>query len=224
MNAVPMPKRCQACGEHKVDFAYHLEKECPDGKIMYQTKELPKSDAWMVYQDSHKTEKSRGEMVTHITTRLRQAILNNAKYAGLSEGDLCFPADPKHPEKPMFFWRHGRPILKAICPVLVEKAEAEYEGKLPANFIRKKGMTDHVLANVPEGCERLGGSARMARRNYLSSNMIVEERIKDSIRVVGDIADSSSDTESVHSLGKGMKNLAFTLVEKPVCPFLGTKL
>ena len=65
-------------------------------------------------------------------------------------------------------------------------------------------MTNHVLANVPEGCERLGGSAETARKNYLSQDLLVEERIKDSIRVIGDIEETEDDTESVHSPSKGM--------------------
>ena len=204
MNAVPSPKRCEACKEHKVDFAYHLEKQCPDGKILYQTRELPKSSGWIVYRDSHKTGKTRGEMATYITNRLREAILNYAKFGNLCESDLAFPGDLLSPKKGMKFYRHGRPIVRAICPELTERAESEFEGKLPSNFIRKKGMTNHVLANVPEGCERLGGSAETARKNYLSQDLLVEERIKDSIRVIGDIEETEDDTESVHSPSKGM--------------------
>ena len=195
-NAKPCPKRCGACGEHKVDFEYHLKKHCPDGKIFYQTNEQPKSKGYLVHQNSHKTEKTRGEMVTRIPNYLRKAILNYAKYAGLNEGDLAFPADLQTPNKGMKFWRHGRPIIHALCPELTEKAESEYGGNLASNFIRKKGMTDHVLANVPEACERLGGSAKTARKNYLCQDMMIEERINDSIRVVGDIPESGRDTDS----------------------------
>ena len=177
LSASPRPKRCEACGQYKVDFKYHVKKECPQGKILYKTRQLPKDFGFLVYQNNGL------EKAVCISRCLRQAIINNAKHVGLGENDFVFPANPQSPNKPMSFWKHTRPILHAISPILTETAELEFGGKLPSDFFRKKCMKYDNGEDQPE--------------------MINDLRFKD------DFQESDSSPEPLHSEKKSKCNPFF---------------
>ena len=62
-NAKPCPRYCEACGQYRINFEYHLNEECPEGKIFYQAKELPKQKGYLVYQNSHNTDEKQGDII-----------------------------------------------------------------------------------------------------------------------------------------------------------------
>ena len=111
---------------------------------MYANTPLPDNDGFIIKCLMHKSIKSRGEMVTHVTQRLRKAIIKNASNQKLADNDLAFPGNPSSPMVPLKFYRHGYPIVKTMAPQLVLRAEKESGKKLPSNFVRQMGMSKHV--------------------------------------------------------------------------------
>ena len=164
---------------------------------------LPKQQGWIVLCSKHKTSDTRGRMAVCITTRFKNAVLNNADKHSLRGTDHAFPATNHEGSSDIKFFKHCYPIIRAMAPELVDKAEKEAGGsKLPSNFVRQLAMARHVMDDNPEGCSRLGSSSNMARRHYVGLDVQVEASLVDSERVIGEMGGSGSDSEANDTLQK----------------------